>query len=402
MTANTTLEHRWLDELDRGSPSAFAAFSLVYLRRLKIFEISAEFTGLFSFIDTFIIQGLVNLDTMSSGTFDEAVYIAPGRAPSIRSKTLNQLLYFYLPSVRHLSLNVPELLEGLQFEWPAKDSLPPTTKIESLNLTFTFLNENSLAHLIEACPMLRIPQYDLWTTMDPMNDNERPEEALVDLDVLSRSLSSSKSTLEVFHLHIGKYSRRSGVWNDYFDHIHGHMSFHDYTQLRTLHVPLQALVGSREQPANLTSKLPKSLTTLWINLDGFDFPEEDEPGTMPMHSTEAIISIVSDYLNQWNLHTPLLKNLKLLVYQVPYLVWDQWDPDLLSDILVPLGQEVGVQVCVDVVQYRCMCVDPGTFDLARQGPPYFSQEVIDAHQMEEKGPNSGSHYIPLGVDLDQS
>ncbi|KAI5274216.1 hypothetical protein E4T47_02685 [Aureobasidium subglaciale] len=311
---------------------------------------------------------------MSSGTFDEAVYIAPGRAPSIRSKTLNQLLYFYLPGVRHLSLNVPKLLRGLQFEWPAKDSLPPTTKIESLNLTFTFLNENSLAHLIEACPMLRILQYDLWTTMDPMNDNERPEEALVDLDVLSRSLSSSKSTLEVFHLHIGKYSRRSGVWNDYFDHIHGHMSFHDYPQLRTLHVPLQALVGS----------------------------QEDEPGTMPMYSTEAIISIVTDYLNQWNLHTPLLKNLKLLVYQVPYLVWDQWNPDLLSDILVPLGQEVGVQVCVDVVQYRCMCVDPGTFDLARQGPPYFSQEVIDAHRMEEKGPNSGSHYIPLGVDLDQS
>ena len=262
--------------------------------------------------------------------------------------------------------------------------MPLAINLESLELTYSFINEYDLAHLLKACPNLRILKYDLWTTL---KDVESPEEAAVDLSAFARTLSYVKSTLETLHLHIEKYLWASGAWMDYFDHIVGHMSFKDFPQLSTLHVPLQVLIGDCDTVVDLGEMLPKSLTDLWVNLDGYDFPQEDEPQSAPMYSDEAIIEILSSFLAQWRMYTPSLITLKLLVYQVSRLVWDQWDPDMLANALKPRGYEAGMDLSVDVLPYRCGPRAFYRYQLTGQKPPYFDQEIIEASRMLHNGMN---------------
>lgn len=103
---------RWMEDLDQGCPSAFAAFLLVYLERLEDVEIGAEFSRLFSYIGESTMRQLTRLTTASIGTFRDEVCIGPGRVPLDRSASLHHpLLFFNLPNVHHLSLNVPNLLK---------------------------------------------------------------------------------------------------------------------------------------------------------------------------------------------------------------------------------------------------------------------------------------------------
>lgn len=388
---------RWMDELDKGSSSAYAAFLLVYLQRLETAGISAEFSQLCSFIGIATIRELRYLTKIAIGTFREEVYMAPSRVPSIQSGgSFNQLLIFYSPNVRHLSLNIPKPLANAEFEWPVMSLLPLTLGLESLELAYTFLNERDLAQVLRVCPRLRILKYDLWTTMEKYAS---PREALVDLDALEQALSPVKSTLESLHLHISKHIWHSGSWIHDWDHVTGELNFRDYPKLSTLHVPLRVFNCTREmdvagmetEPSAMTSdlgtKLPERLTDLWMNLDGFDFPPEDVPGTPPMFREEELVQVISGFLNDWQANTPLLQSLKLLVYQAPYLVLEQWDPNIISDALVPRGSETGVDLSVDVVLYRCSPYVSQKGPFMRQLPPYFDQQIIDTHRVFEKGPN---------------
>ncbi|KAG9678433.1 hypothetical protein KCU99_g1260, partial [Aureobasidium melanogenum] len=360
-------------------------------------EISAEFSQLFSFIGLATIKELKHLTMASIGTFREEVYMAPSRVPSIRSDgQLNQLLFFNSPNVRHLSLNIPKPLANAEFEWPVMSMMPLTTGLESLELAYTFSNERDLAQILRVCPRLCTLKYDLWTTMEKYAS---PREALVDLGTLEQALSSVKSTLKSLHLHIGKYIWQSGSWINDWDHVTGELDFSDYPKLSTLHVPLRVLNRTRMADVVLTetetltmtshlgTKLPEHLTDLWINLDGFDFPAEDAPGTPPMFHEEELVQIVTGFLNDWQANTPLLQNLRLLVYQAPYLVLEQWDPDIISDALIPRGSEAGVDLSVDVVLYRCSPYVSRKGSFMRQLPPYFDQQTIDSHRVSEKGPN---------------
>lgn len=388
---------QWLDDLDQGCPSAFAAFLLVYLNRLEKIEIGAEFSRLFSFVGPSTIRQLTRLTTASIGTFRDEVYIAPGRVPLDRSASLHHpLLFFNLPNVRHLSLNVPKPLENLCFRWPIGGLIPLTTNLESLELTFTFLNERKLAYILRACPRLRTLRYDLWTTSE---DIASREEGRVDLPALQQALLPVKSTLETLHLHIGKYHWASGSWNDDWDNVLGQLTFHDYPRLRMLHVPIRVLIDTRTwemdeswemrlssiAKVDLGAVLPKTLMCLWINLDGFEFPAEDCPGTPPLLGDEGLVQVLSAFLHDRLAYTPLLRTLKLLVSQIPSLVHDQWNPYVLSNALVTQGDETGVGVSVDTVLYRCASTIPS--HLSRQLPPYFDQDTIDNNRMLLRGAN---------------
>jgi hypothetical protein len=156
-----------------------------------------------------------------------------------------------------------------------------------------------------------------------------------------------------------------------------------------LHVPLQVLLGDRTATRDLKATLPRTLINLWINRDGFDFPEEDCPGNSPVYGDEAILSTMMDLFDHRQICTPSLQILKFLVGQVDRLVLDQWDSDLLANVLEPRGIEVGVDVVVDMVMWRNSAYASDTFhSLARQLPPYFDQETIDKYRMLEKGPNA--------------
>ncbi|THZ01418.1 hypothetical protein D6C85_01423 [Aureobasidium pullulans] len=85
-----------------------------------------------------------------------------------------------------------------------------------------------------------------------------------------------------------------------------------------------------------------------------------------------------DLFDHRQICTPSLQILEILVGQVDRLVLDQWDPDLLANVLEPRGIEVGVDVVVDMVMWRN----------SAQLPPYFDQEAIDKYCVLEKGPNA--------------
>ncbi|KAG9838038.1 hypothetical protein KCU98_g8406, partial [Aureobasidium melanogenum] len=388
---------RWLDDLDQGCPSALAAFLLVYLKRLEKVEIGAEFSRLFSFIGESTVRNLTRLTTASIGTFRDEVYMALGRVPLDRSANLHHpLLFFNLPNVHHLSLNVPKPPENMCFRWPVEGLIPLTTNLESLELTFTFLNEQDLAHILKACPVLRTLKYDLWTTSEDVRSRE---EGRVDLPALQQALLPVKSTLETLHLHLGKFHWSSGSWNDDWDNVVGHLTFHDYPRLRMLHVPIRVLIDTRTwemdetwemrihsiSMVNLGVVLPKTLTCLWINLDGFEFPPEDVPGTPPLLDDENVVRVISAFLHDRLAYTPMLKTLKLLVSQKPALVWDQWNPDVLSNALIAQGAETCVDVSVDTVWYRC--APTIAYYLDRQLPPYFDQDAIENNRMLLRGAN---------------
>ena len=91
----------------------------------------------------------------------------------------------------------------------------------------SFLDEHDLAHVLKTCPRLRSLKYDLWTTVKDYEVTET-EEAIVRLSELQQALLPVKATLETFHLHIEKYHWASGSWNEYWEHIIGHMPFHDF------------------------------------------------------------------------------------------------------------------------------------------------------------------------------
>ncbi|KEQ61539.1 uncharacterized protein M437DRAFT_67006 [Aureobasidium melanogenum CBS 110374] len=150
---------RWMEDLDQGCPSAFAAFLLVYLERLENVEIGAEFSRLFSYIGESTMRQLTRLTTASIGTFRDEVYIGPGRVPLDHSAGLHHpLLFFNLPNVHHLSLNVPKPPENMCFRWPFEGLIPLTTNLESLEVALTFLNERKLAHILKGCPKLLRPE----------------------------------------------------------------------------------------------------------------------------------------------------------------------------------------------------------------------------------------------------
>ncbi|THX90076.1 hypothetical protein D6D05_00816 [Aureobasidium pullulans] len=104
------------------------------------------------------------------------------------------------------------------------------------------------------------------------------------------------------------------------------------------------------------------------------------------------LACMMDFFDHRQICTPLLQILKTLVGQVDRLVLDQWDSDLLANVLEPRGIEVGVDVVVDMVMWRNSAYASDTFhSLARQLPPYSDQETIDKYRVLEKGPNAQDH-----------
>lgn len=380
----------WITELDKGSPSAFAALLLMRLGNLQELEIGADFKQPLSYIGSIstLQQRLRSLTTVTIGTFREKVYMAHNRAPLPRTANLDSLLLLHLSSLRHLSLNLPKPLKDDTFKWPDRDMMPLAMNLESLELSFTFLNEHDLSHLLAACPRLKIFKYDFWTLA---RNNADPSDALVDLSALEMALLLVKATLESFHLHIENYNWAAGSWNDDFEHLSGRISFKDFPRLATLHVPLQVLVGARDVMRKPEYGLPETLTHLWLNNDGYDFQEEDMPGAHPQYSDEEYIKIILDYLAHWKEFTPSLRALKLLVYQVPYLDWFQWDPEVLADVLEPRGTEVGLNVSVIMLPWRAVRDPCPRVGLRSQGPPYFDLDVVERSRLLEKGPNQHTH-----------
>jgi hypothetical protein len=386
----------WLERLDAGDPIAFAALVLACVPNLTRLDLGEDLQYALGFYSASHLSKLLpNLHNTSIGAIEDKVWMGRGRAPFNHASYAPQVLCMLLPSIRHVSLNIPSLTNDYLHSMLAQQPVGP--RLSSLTLAFTHLNEHDLHRLLLFCPGLQTLKYDYWTRSpeedwdDPMPefDYEGPDASsqnLVDVDVLERALRAVRNTLQVLHLHIVP---PRALWNQCLRS----MSFHDFPTLHTLHVPLQLIADKRNTTSRLHEALPRSLRELWLNDDGavlwlhhMDFINPYglewaldkfwfEGKNHPVHTDEEVISLIADYLSDSHLHTPSLKSLNLLFYFFKSNTWGQRDISLFQNTLETIGCANGVMISASELLKRSYRLQ-GDTSANGQYPPYFTRAVI--------------------------
>lgn len=254
----------WLERLDRGLPGAYAALLLLCLDSLRYVEIGSDFHDPLQFISRDITSLVPRLETacLGVGHCEKTVYMGGGRAPYDVGDVSSILSLFRLPAIQALTLSLPSPRDTLN--WLGE--VPLAGKLKTLELQFTYMGPNDLIRLLMACPTISDLKYDLWTTRpahlqcDEQDPFDRTSEALLNISTMKRALLMIMDSLEVFHFHV---SPPLLAWTN---QCLGHLPFNNFQSLKTLHVPLQMLLGSC-RTAKLGQSLPSSLVNLWLNDD---------------------------------------------------------------------------------------------------------------------------------------
>ncbi|KAI4763805.1 hypothetical protein E4T52_02477 [Aureobasidium sp. EXF-3400] len=364
----------WLHRLEHGCPSAFAALVLICLPELQTIELGPGFQDALPIIGFDLLQQkLPHVLQASVGIFGETVRMGSGRAPYAQADAFFQLLLLRLPQIQSLALNLPRPLTP--YFWT--DLLPDqlTTSVEALELAFTYLDEQDLACLLQACPRLRTLKYDYWTTA-PTRDPYVNGAANYTPD-------------------------RSIPPYDWFNQCLQRLDFSSFGVLTTLHVPFELLVDKALSPT-LALSLPPSLKNLWLNDDGarlwlnhhsFWAPIKGyhfetnvnpvyDPSWHPLHTDQEIIDVTYDLLMNRRARVPDLKTLRLIFYSGKWPCWPERDFALIETTLLPVGESTGVQVSVDKVHER-PCVCDGKSVHTGQDPPYFTLDAIQESRWPE-------------------
>lgn len=206
----------WLRELDNGTPDAFAGVLLLCLANLEILQIGIGFQQpascigvllrnsiLFESLSPRLLPACNKLRVVEMG-LNEEIMAQPSKPPIAKASEYDQHLpLFYLPSIRRLSIVMPDLSASHKFTWPAE--APNASSLATLELPFTHFPEDDLGHLLEACPNLKTMKYDFWA-LGTFKDHTRQHEGTIDLAKLERSLSKVR-------IH-SKYS----ICNSLFEH----------------------------------------------------------------------------------------------------------------------------------------------------------------------------------------
>lgn len=404
-SGDATSPVEWLERLDAGDPTTFAALVLAFVPNLTQLDLGLDLQNALGFRSASHLSKLLpNLHTVSIGAVNDKVWMGRGRPPFNHAPYAPQILYMLLPAVRHVSLNIPSISE--EYLQSVLDQQPMGPSLSSLTLAYTHMNEHSLYRLLLACPGLRSLKYDYWTRSpeedwdDPMPepDCDTPTASsgnLVNVDVLERALRVVRSTLQVLHLHIVP---PRAYWNQCLRS----MSFRDFAALNTLHVPLQLLADKADATSRLHESLPSSLRELWLNDDGallwlchhnFIHPHGEEWSLdevwfekkhHPVHTDEEIVSLIADYLSDIHLHTPHLQSLDLLFYFSTNRTWGHRDVTFIADTLKTIKRVDGVTILVAELLKRSYCLQ-GKLATNGQNPPYFTRAVRRA------GSDLGNH-----------
>jgi hypothetical protein len=382
----------WLRRLDNGCPHAFAALLLICIPDLRSLDLGPRFQDSLQILGPrTLIRVLQHLDVAAVGVSRATVWMGNGRAPFPQADDFPQLLLLYLAEVRSITLNLPRN----PYIWSDVVCGALTTRLETLELAFTFLDEHDLARLLQVCSRLREFKYDYWTTpasRDPRGIHsvqympDRLSERLVETQVLQSSLDIVRGSLVTLHIHV--VPPRDSV-NQNLRSI----DFSQFGSLTELHVPLQLLV-TKDSSRSLADSLPSSLRHLWLNDDASrlwlnhdyimspqDYDVEgqanrvDDPSWHPIYTDGEIVDIISCFLSGWRAHVPDLQVLRLLFYHISCSCWDPRDIPYLRNTLEPAGCQAGIDTTVIQVHER-PCCHLDRLVSAGQDPPYFTLESI--------------------------
>lgn len=92
--------NQWLEKLDNGEPTAFAALVLACVTELRQLELGPDLQGVLTFISPeYLVKLLPYLNIASIGVSKEKGWMGRGRAPLYESSDAPQLLFLRLPAL---------------------------------------------------------------------------------------------------------------------------------------------------------------------------------------------------------------------------------------------------------------------------------------------------------------
>ncbi|KAI4741774.1 hypothetical protein E4T50_07797 [Aureobasidium sp. EXF-12298] len=334
----------WLEKLDNGEPTAFVALVLACVTGLRQLELGPDLQDVLTFVSSaYLVKLLPCLDTASIGVSEEKVWMGRGRAPLYESSDAPQLLFLKLPALRSLTLNIPSpVMNDLP---PIMKVIPATSRLQSLTLTYTHLNERGLYRLLLTCPDLQSLKYDYWTRSpgeDPEDDQPDPmsgppnisSQALVDIHTLEQALG-----LELWLNDDGAV-----LWLNHHDFI---------------------------SPYNIDW----TLDDMWFGRK-----------THPIHTDEEVVDLVEDLVSGLHAYIPALRSLKLLFYFFDSPAWGQRDISTIRDALMPFNGHERVTISIFELLKRSCRFQGGSDSLATNGqyPPYFHEKSLEAATKTDK------------------
>jgi len=344
-------EDRWIHEFDKGTPDVYAAALILCLPNLEQlrFDINCESPSFL--VETLLrnsifvpstTPGLSKLRTVEFG-IPVSGRLGEGNSAGPRYARLDALLsFFYLPSIRRLTLVMPDQSDDHSFSWPAEP--PIASGLETLELSMTHFPPSKLRHLLEVCTNLKSLKYDFCVSCS------KPLIGFLDLQQLERSLKRVKDTLEAFHLRITVVE----IPGDSFRDTHsGLISFREFPKLRILHVPLVALTGQKAggNTKSIVRALPKCLEHLQLNDDEYIHRNTLCIGHLweDTFDDAEVVQVISDYVATCRHATPNLKTLTLLLHE------DQShdrrgrnirDVNAMEEALAPLCDAEGIKLTI--------------------------------------------------------
>lgn len=377
-------EEYWMTELDNGSPEAFAATLLLALNDLRKIDIGFDFGQPLELIGSpTILSCFVHLTTISTGTFRDLIHpFNSTNGPGLPNTANNsRIALFSLPSLRHLSINMPKLPPASAFPWSMEEQAPTISNLKTLELAFTDLGGEPLTRLLRCCPQLYDLRYDFWTTTQ-----ESREDCITDrinLQTLQTTLSTVKKMLRTLHLHISHSAWRTRqAAQPPLPKPMSPLCFADFGVLTTLHVSVFALT-CQENGRKIGPALPASLVDLWLNDDMMAWPEwhDDPEPDYDGYYDNIFVDVIAEYLYEWRVFTPKLKSLKVLVTQMSKPLLMRRVTETLRNKLTSQGREAGVEVEVFMLPPRNDWEDLKSRLLFRAcGPPYFDLDRVDKFQ----------------------
>ncbi|KAL2133721.1 hypothetical protein VTI74DRAFT_1847 [Chaetomium olivicolor] len=303
----------WMEELRKGTLDAFLAVLLSQLPRLQrlhlgpVFFLDIGLTGLVlrsilcnSHVDRLTPDISNKLSQLQSVSLErpEGHY----KDISIRSNTESVLPFFYLPSLKEMSVLIDDPLDAI-FQWPTAQ---PPSALGLVSLRLTGIRESHLGQLLSAVPRLRSLHWE-WC-FDP-DFEDRFNTPVIDLSLLMPALAHVRDTLTELAIPADcLYANR--VAEPFPLRVQGSAkALAGFDQLKKLFIPLVFFTGfSVSVREELASCLPRNLEELTLTDDLFRDTDLQEQWYETRHN-----SAISTWLVQVEISTPRLRKLCLVL-----------------------------------------------------------------------------------------
>ncbi|OGM41706.1 F-box domain protein [Aspergillus bombycis] len=332
----------WHAVLKSGNTYCYAAILLSQLPNLKSLRLDYSFVWQDGYPGTMLKQALFSPNGVLSTFQHLEIVDYGGNVPIAEHEDESRdgypacnpdqfMAWFYLPSLRHLSIWLRDISE-------LQDNVPKLhlNNLETLILARTTISESDVSFLLSQTPNLRTLHLGLAYAWGR-------ELVLQNADTLANALKPLHETLHHLSLGVEYYPSTLGdrYWDGADDHFHeplgGMLSW--FPNLVSAEVPLCVIMGWYIQDAtDLGPRLPRSLQRLCLREDlrsFYDFEwEQDE-----------VDGLIRGFVSSWRGFSPQLECITWRLWDQNYMDgWEEFQGEL-REACAEKG--LGLEVVVD-------------------------------------------------------